>query len=204
MRVLVLGAGVIGVTSAWYLAKAGHEVTVVDRQPGPGLETSFANAGQVSPGYAAPWAAPGVPLKALRWLFMRHRPLVIWPLPDPALARFLGAMLRNCTDAAYRANKARMMRLADYSRDCLIDLRAETAIAYDGRQRGTLQLFRTQAQLDHVGADLAVLNAAVVPYELLDRAGCIAAEPALARAAAPIAGGLRLPDDETGDAHLFT
>lgn len=204
MRVLILGAGVIGVTSAWYLAKAGHEVTVVDRQPGPGLETSFANAGQVSPGYAAPWAAPGVPLKALRWLFMRHRPLVIWPLPDPALARFLAGMLRNCTNAAYRTNKARMMRLADYSRDCLIDLRAETAIAYDGRQRGTLQLFRTQAQLDHVGADLAVLNTAMVPYDLLDRAGCIAAEPALARAAAPIAGGLRLPDDETGDAHLFT
>ena len=90
MRVLVLGSGVVGVTSAWYLLKAGHQVTVLDRQPAPGLETSFANAGQVSPGYSAPWAGPGIPIKAMKWLMMRHRPLVLWPQADGGLYRWLG------------------------------------------------------------------------------------------------------------------
>ncbi|MFN3448104.1 MAG: D-amino acid dehydrogenase [Roseococcus sp.] len=204
MRVLVLGAGVVGVTSAWYLARAGHEVTVLDRQPGPGLETSFANAGQVSPGYSAPWAAPGMPIKALKWLMMRHRPLVLWPSLDHGLYGWLARMLANCTEEAYRRNKARMVRLAEYSRDCLRALRGETGLDYDARSRGTLQLFRTQKQLDSVGADTRVLDAFAVPYELLDRAGCAAAEPALAAVAGKYVGGLRLPGDETGDAHLFT
>ncbi|WP_027284328.1 D-amino acid dehydrogenase [Rubritepida flocculans] len=204
MRVLVLGAGVVGVTSAWYLAQAGHEVTVLDRQPGPGLETSFANAGQVSPGYSAPWAAPGIPVKALKWLMMRHRPLVLWPSLDHGLYGWLARMLANCTEEAYRRNKSRMVRLAEYSRDCLRDLRAETGLDYDARSRGTLQLFRTQKQLDSVGADTRVLDAFGVPYELLDAAGCAAAEPALAAVAGKYVGGLRLPGDETGDAHLFT
>jgi D-amino-acid dehydrogenase len=204
MRVLVLGAGVVGVTSAWYLARAGHEVTVLDRQPGPGLETSFANAGQVSPGYSAPWAAPGMPIKALKWLMMRHRPLVLWPSLDHGLYGWLARMLANCTEEAYRRNKARMVRLAEYSRDCLRALRGETGLDYDARSRGTLQLFRTQKQLDSVGADTRVLDAFGVPYELLDRAGCAAAEPALAAVAGKYVGGLRLPGDETGDAHLFT
>ncbi len=204
MRVIVLGSGVVGVTSAWYLARAGHEVTVLDRQPAPGMETSFANAGQVSPGYSAPWAAPGIPVKALRWLMMRHRPLVLWPQLDQGLYRWLGQMLANCTEAAYGVNKARMVRLAEYSRDCLRDLRAETGIAYDARMRGTLQLFRTQKQLDAVGADTRVLDAFGVPFELLDPAGCIGAEPALRLVPGKFVGGLRLPGDETGDAHLFT
>ena len=119
MRILVLGSGVVGVTSAFYLAKAGHEVTVVDRQAASGMETSFANAGQVSPGYSAPWAAPGIPVKALRWLMIKHRPLVLWPLPDPKLYGWLARMLANCTEDAYRRNKGRMVRLAEYSRDML-------------------------------------------------------------------------------------
>ncbi|MDB5416098.1 MAG: D-amino acid dehydrogenase small subunit [Rubritepida sp.] len=204
MRIVVLGSGVIGVTSAWYLAQAGHEVTVLDRQPAPGLETTFANAGQVSPGYSAPWAGPGIPLKALKWLMMRHRPLVVWPNADGGLYGWLARMLANCTEAAYATNKGRMVRLAEYSRDVLRDLRDETGIAYDQRMQGTLQLFRTQKQLDHVGGDTSVLDAYNVPYELLDPAGCIAAEPALARVAGKYVGGLRLPGDETGDAFLFT
>src|SRR6185312_3061684 len=148
MHVLVLGGGVIGTSSAWYLSRAGFEVTVVDREPGPALETSFANAGEISPGYAAPWAAPGIPLKALKWAFMRHRPLVIWPMMDPAMWRWGLGMLRNCTAARYEINKNRMVRLAEYSRDCLRALRAETGIRYDERSLGTLQLFRTQKQLD--------------------------------------------------------
>lgn len=146
MRIVVLGAGVVGVTSAYELARAGHEVTVVDRQPAAALETSFANAGEISPGYASPWAAPGIPAKALRWMFMKHAPLVIRPRLDAAQVRFLLAILRNCTPAAYAQNKGRMVRLAEYSRDCLTDLRATTGLAFDERQQGTLQLFRSQKQ----------------------------------------------------------
>lgn len=204
MRVLILGSGVVGVTSAWYLARAGHEVTVLDRQPAPGMETSFANAGQVSPGYSAPWAGPGIPIKAMKWLLMRHRPLVFWPQAGGGLYPWLARMLANCTEEAYATNKARMVRIAEYSRDALVALRAETGIQYDQRMQGTLQLFRTQKQLDAVAADVAVLRQSGVAHELLDRPGCIAAEPALARVAEKFLGGLRLPGDETGDAFLFT
>ncbi|GJE01618.1 D-amino acid dehydrogenase [Methylobacterium isbiliense] len=204
MRVLVLGGGVVGVASAYYLARAGHQVTVLDRQPAAGLETSFANAGQVSPGYSAPWAAPGIPLKAMKWLMMRHRPLVLWPSLEPRLYGWLAQMLANCTEEAYRRNKGRMVRLAEYSRDVLRELRRETGITYDHREKGTLQLFRTQKQLDHVAEDTGVLDQYAVAYEVLDPAGCVAAEPALARVRGRLAGGLRLPGDETGDAHLFT
>ena len=204
MKIIVLGAGVVGTTTAYYLHAAGHEVTVLDRQPAAGMETSFANAGQVSPGYSAPWAGPGVPLKAVKWMMMTHRPLVIRPLLDPFMWRWMALMLRNCTEAAYHVNKGRMVRLAEYSRDCLKALRADTALHYDDRQRGTLQLFRTQKQMDHVAEDTSVLDEGGVPYEVLDHAGCLAAEPALAHAKGTILGGLRLPGDETGDAHQFT
>jgi D-amino-acid dehydrogenase len=204
LKVLILGSGVIGVTSAYYLARAGHEVTVIDRQPGPALETSFANAGEVSPGYASPWAGPGVPVKAIKWLLMKHGPLVIRPTADPVMWLFLAKMLRNCTAARYAVNKSRMIPLAEYSRDCLRALRAEIGIHYDERSQGTLQLFRKQQQLDHTADDIAVLKQYGVPYELLDRDGCVAAEPALASVKDKIAGGLRLPQDETGDCQMFT
>ena len=204
MKVLVLGAGVIGVTAAYELAGAGHEVTVVDRQRAPALETSFANAGEVSPGYSAPWAGPGVPLKAIKWLAMHHRPLVIRPRLDLAFVRWVFAMLRNCTEARYELNKSRMVRLAEYSRDCLKALRAETGIAYDERMQGTLQLFRTQKQLDGSASDIAVLKQSGVAFELLDPEGCIRHEPALARVREKFVGGLLLPGDETGDCFKFT
>lgn len=204
MRVLVLGAGVIGVTTAYYLAKQGHEVTVLDRQPGPGLETSFANAGEISPGYASPWAAPDVPVKAIRWMLDRYGPLVARPSLDPAMWRWLFSMLRNCTSKRYAINKARMVSVAEYSRDCLRALRDETGIAYDHRSQGTLQLFRRQAQLDGVGGDIEILQQYGVPFEILDRDGCIRVEPGLAGVRDIIIGGLRLPDDETGDCLMFT
>jgi D-amino-acid dehydrogenase len=204
MKVLVLGAGVIGVTSAFFLAEAGHEVEVVDRQAGPALETSFANAGEVSPGYASPWAGPGVPLKAIKWLFMHHGPLVLRPALDPAMWVFIARMLRNCTAARYAANKSRMVPLAEYSRDVLRDLRERTGIAYDEASRGTLQLFRTEKQVHHAAGDIAVLKQFGVPFEVLDAAGCVAAEPALAAVREKIAGGFRLPGDETGDCQMFT
>ena len=204
MKVVVLGSGVIGVTSAYELAKAGHEVTVVDRQPAAGLETSYANAGEVSPGYSAPWAGPGVPLKAIKWLLMHHRPLVIRPQFDLNFVRWGLAMLRNCTTARYELNKGRMVRLAEYSRDCLKELRAETGLQYDQRTQGTLQLFRTQEQLDGTGADIAILQRYGVRFERLDRAGCIRYEPALAKVQEKFVGGLLLPGDETGDCFKFT
>ena len=204
MKVIVMGAGVVGVASAWYLAEAGHEVVLIDRQPGPALETSFANAGEISPGYASPWAAPAIPVKALRWLFMRHAPLIIAPRLDMAMLRWTLAMLRNCTAARYALNKSRMVRLAEYSRDELIALRERLALDYDQRSQGTLQLFRTQKQLDASAGDIAVLQDYGVPYELLDRDGCVAAEPGLAASRDHFLGGLRLPHDETGDCHIFT
>jgi len=204
MKITILGAGVIGVTSAYYLAKAGHEVTVIDRQPGPALETSFANAGEISPGYSSPWAAPGIPQKAMKWVFMKYAPLIIQPMLDADTWRWVIAMLGNCTSARYAVNKSRMVRLAEYSRDCLIALREETGIEYDGRAKGTLQLFRTQKQLDGIGKDVAVLKSDGVPFSVLDPAGCIAAEPGLAHVREKIVGGLQLPHDETGDCFKFT
>ncbi|WP_265919141.1 D-amino acid dehydrogenase [Cupriavidus nantongensis] len=204
MRVLVLGSGVIGVTSAWYLAKAGHEVTVVDREAGPALGTSFANAGQISPGYASPWAAPGVPLKAIKWMFQEHAPLSIRPDGTLFQLQWMWQMLLNCSAGRYAVNKERMVRLAEYSRDCIRALRAETGIAYEGRQQGTLQVFRTDEQLQGAAKDIAVLEQAGVPYQLLSREELAASEPALAAVRHKLAGGLRLPNDETGDCALFT
>lgn len=204
MKVVILGSGVIGVTTAYFLAKAGHDVTVIDRQPGPGLETSFANAGEISPGYASPWAGPGIPAKAIKWLTMKHGPLVIRPKLDPAMWLWMLQTLRNCTSARYARNKGRMVRLAEYSRDVLRDLRRDTNIAYDNRAQGTLQLFRKQAQVYAAAKDIAVLKDYGVPFEVLDADGCAKVEPALAGVREKIAGGLRLPGDETGDCQMFT
>jgi D-amino-acid dehydrogenase len=204
MKVIVLGAGVIGTTTAYYLARAGAQVTVIDRQPCAANETSFANAGQISPGYSTPWAAPGIPFKAIKWMFQRHAPLAIrldgslWQL------KWMASMLAECNGARYAINKERLMRVAEYSRHCLDALRSDTGIEYEQRTRGTVQLFRTQAQMDAVGRDIDVLKELGVPYELLSKDELKTAEPALAYASVPLAGGLRLPSDETGDCHLFT
>ena len=204
MRIVILGSGVVGVASAWYLAKAGHEVTVIDRQPGAALETSAGNAGQISPGYAAPWAAPGVPLKAVKWMFERHAPLAIRLDGSRFQLEWMWNMLRNCDMRHYQQNKSRMVRIAEYSRDCLKALREETGIAYEGRQGGTLQLFRTAQQYESASKDIAVLQQAGVPYELLEANQLARVEPALAATQHKLTGGLRLPNDETGDCQLFT
>lgn len=204
MKIVVLGAGVVGVTTAYYLAKDGHDVTVIERHAGPAMETSFANAGEISPGYASPWAAPGVPLKAIRWLLMRHAPLIVKPALDPEMLIWTGAMLSNCTKARYAINKARMLRLASYSRSLLEEVRNETGIQYDQRMQGTLQLFRSDRQMAAARKDIDVLQQSGIMFEVLDRQGCVSAEPGLAHTTATIAGGLRLPGDETGDCRLFT
>ena len=204
MKVVVMGAGVIGVTTAYYLARQGAEVTVLDRQMGPGLETSYANAGELSYGMTSPWAAPGIPMKALKWLFMKRRPLFIWPLISPTMWAWGVQMLRNCNDDSYRINKSRMVRISNYSRDVMPELIAETGIEYDGRAQGTLQLFRTEKQLKGSKADQEILAEYDSPYEVLDRDGCIAAEPALAAVRDKFVGGLRLTADRTGDCRMFT
>lgn len=204
MKVIVLGGGVLGVSTAWYLAKAGCEVTVLERQEGVALETSFGNAGQISPGYSTPWAAPGIPLKAAKWLFQRHAPLAVKPDGSLYQLQWIAKMLANCNEDAYAVNKSRMMRLAEYSRDKMKELRAETGIGYEARQGGTLQLFRSQAQVDGVSKDIAVLKECGVDFKVLDRDGCAEVEPALASVKHKLTGGLQLPNDETGDCNLFT
>ncbi|RZL67624.1 MAG: D-amino acid dehydrogenase [Variovorax sp.] len=204
MNVVVLGGGVIGITTAYYLAKSGAKVTVLDRQAGPAMETSFANAGQISPGYSTPWAAPGIPLKALKWMFQKHAPLAIRLDGSLFQLQWMAQMLRNCSPARYAENKERMMRVAEYSRACLQQLRADTGIEYEQRTGGTLQLFRTEAQLAAVQRDIAVLRECNVPFELLSADQLADVEPSLAQARDRLAGGLRLPNDETGDCHRFT
>jgi len=204
MRVVVLGAGIIGVTTAYYLARLGAEVEVLDRQRGPGLETSFANAGELSYGMTSPWAAPGIPWKAVKWMFMRHRPLFIWPSLSPNMWRWCTQMLANCNASAYATNKGRMVRVSNYSRDSLTELMHELPIEFDQRELGTLQLFRKQKQLDASKADQDILARYDSPFEVLDRDGCIAAEPGLVHVAHKFVGGLRLLADRTGDCRMFT
>ena len=204
MKVIVLGAGVVGITTAYDLASAGAEVTVLDRQPGPALETSYANAGQVSPGYSTPWAAPGIPFKALKWMFQRDAPLAIRPDGSLWQLRWMYAMLRNCNASRYAQNKQRMMRLAEYSRDCLRDLRQQLGLQYEQRSGGTLQVFRSRVQFEAAQRDIEVLRECGVDHQLLGADELAAVEPALAQARDRLVGGLRLPNDETGDCRLFT
>lgn len=204
MKVVVLGSGVVGVTTAYYLALAGHDVVVVDRQCGPALETSFGNAGEISPSYASPWAGPDIPGKVLTWLLMRYSPLVLRPKADWQMIQWMIATLGQCTAARYARNKSKMVRLANFSRQMLISLRSQTGIEYDHRTQGTLVLLRTQSQCDGIAKDVQVLKSYGVPFEILDQKGCLDVEPGLSRARDRFVGGLRLANDETGDCYKFS
>lgn len=194
----------IGVTSAWYLQQAGHEVTVVERQAAVASETSHANGGQVSWGAGTPWAAPGVPLQALKWMFRRHSPLVLRPRLDPAMWRWLFQMLANCTSGRFAVNLERVLRVSRYSHECLVTLRPETGIHYDERSSGVLELFRTAKEFDEAARESAMFGKWGVDCQLLDRAGCLARESALSAAKEKIVGGLLFPGDESGDCLQFT
>lgn len=203
MEVIVLGSGVVGLTSAWYLSQKGHKVTVIDRQPRAAEETSFANAGQISYGYSSPWAAPGIPSKAVKWLFEKHAPFKIHPSADPEMLSWMLKMLNNCQLNRYQINKARMLAIANHSRKCLIDLRQHHNIQYEGRQKGTLQVFRDPKQLIAIEKDMKLLEQSGTRFELLNIEQCIKQEPGLDPVKTKLVGGLYLPDDETGDCFLF-
>jgi D-amino-acid dehydrogenase len=179
-------------------------VTVVDRQPGPGLETSFANAGNVCPSYATPWAAPGMRWKAARWLLERDAPLAVRWRADARLLGWAASWLANCSHRRFEQNKRRMQRLSRYSLACLQRLRESAGLHYEETTQGILQLLRTDRELAAVGDHTRILEAAGIPHRVLDPKGCIDIEPGLAYARVPFAGGLHLPADETGDCRLFT
>ncbi|NMG73250.1 D-amino acid dehydrogenase [Aromatoleum diolicum] len=204
MHVLVLGAGVTGVTTAWYLAKAGFQVSVVDRQPGAALETSHANGGQISISHPEPWANPGAPRTALRWLGREDAPLLFRPHADPAQWRWALAFLRECLPQRTRRNTAAVASLAVHSGERLRALRAETGITYDQLERGILHLFFTPAEFDHARTKLPMLEAHGIRARACGSDECVAIEPALAGVRDELAGGLYAPDDESGDACRFT
>ena len=204
MRVLVLGGGVVGVTSAWYLAADGHEVTVVDRQPGPALETSFANGGQISASYAEPWANPGAPLKILKWLARDDAPLLFRPRFDARQWRWGLQFLIECLPSRTRHNTIQCLNLALYSRDCLQALRAETGIRYDHLERGILQFYTEPDEFER-GVDAAALMREYgCDRDVKTPDECVAIEPALAQCRDQLAGGIFTATDESGDAQRFT
>ena len=201
MHVAVIGAGIIGVTSAYYLRQQGFEVTVIERNPGVAQETSFANAGVIAPGYIAPWAQPGMPAKLLQYLFKGDAPVVFRPRFDLAQWRWLARWLSECRLERFRRNKARMQRLAFYSRDCLHALRQRHGVEYEQTQ-GYLQLFRTEREVERSAPARALLKEAGVLHVLLSGADCRRLEPSLVEGT-PLAAGLHLPEDETGNCAYF-
>lgn len=203
MHVIVLGAGVIGVTTAWHLREAGCDVTVIEREADVAQATSLGNAGVIAPGYVTPWAAPGMPGKILKYLFKPASPLIFRPTLDAAQWRWIARWLRECEFERFRVNKQRMQRIAYYSRACLHAFRERYPFDY-GASRGYLQLLRGAFDVDMVQPALKVLRDAGIAFRELDAAGCTAIEPGLRWARQAPVGGIYLPDDEAGDCARFT
>jgi D-amino-acid dehydrogenase len=204
VQVLVLGTGVIGVTSAWYLGADGHRVTLLDRQPGAGLETSFANGGQISVSQAQPWANPQAPVKILKWLGDESAPLMF--RPSASLRQWAWGLrfLYECLPGRTRENTLQILRLAIYSAAQLRRLRAESGIAYDHLERGLLQLYYERDEFERAAVHAELIRRGGVEVQACSTERCFEIEPALARSAVRPAGGLYAPTDESGDAHLFT
>jgi D-amino-acid dehydrogenase len=203
MKTIVLGGGVIGVASAFYLCQQGCEVTVIEREPDVALATSFGNAGVIAPGYVTPWAAPGMPAKILKYLFKQASPLIFRPTFDLAQWRWIARWLRECDLERFRVNKQRMQRIAYYSRDCLHEFRGRHPFDY-GRSQGYLQLFRSEYDVELAQPALAVLRDAGIAHREVSAAQCVEIEPGLRWASQAPLSGLYLPDDEAGDCARFT
>ena len=204
MKVVVLGAGVIGVTSAWYLAKDGHDVTVLDRQPQAGLETSFANGGQISVSHAEPWANPGAPAKILKWLGREDAPLLFRLRADPRQWSWGLKFLFECLPSRTRHNTLTILRLGLYSRDMLKALRRETGVQYDHLEKGILQIHTDAAEFEAAHARVELLRSHGCEMHIKSVAQCMELEPALRSSRIGLIGGTFAPDDESGDAHQFT
>ena len=204
MRVLILGSGIIGTTSAYYLAKQGHDVTVIDRQNSVALETSHANAGQLSYSFSSPWAAPGLPLSLIKWMLSKYPPLIVNPKLNSETVKFLYQMLKNCNSKSYEINKSRMVRVSNFSQKCLLELEKDVDIFYEQRQKGSLLLFKSAKQIENIKKDLSLLEKLNIQHELLDLNGCIQAEPGLHHVKCEFTGGLRFANDCTGNCYLFT
>lgn len=203
MKTIVLGGGVIGVATAFYLRERGCDVTVIEREVDVALSTSFGNAGVIAPGYVTPWAAPGMPAKIAKYMFQPASPLIFRPTFDPAQWRWIARWFRECDLARFRVNKQRMQRVAYYSRACLHEFRSRYPFEY-GRSKGYLQLFRSDYDVELAQPALAVLRDAGVPHREVSAAECATIEPGLRWARRTPVSGLYLPDDEAGDCARFT
>jgi len=204
MKVLVLGAGVIGVTSAWYLAESGHDVIVLERQPGPAMETSGANGGQISAAHAEPWAKPSALPKILRWLGREDAPLLFRWRADVDQWRWALGFLAECIPGRFERSVLRLAELARYSRDQLVSLRERTGIEYDGLQRGILHFCTDRQEFESLARHAEAMRRHGAERKVLSAAECLALEPALRHSEVPLAGGVFAPTDESGDAQRFT
>jgi len=204
MKVLVLGAGVVGVTSAWYLASAGHEVTVIDRQTGAGLETSFANGGQISASHGEPWANPGAPWRVLKWLGQEDAPLLFRLRADPAQWRWALSFLRECTASRTHFNTDKILKLAEYSRHCLGALRSSVAIENHQMTQGILHFYTNEVEFAEAIYGAEAIRKFGAERQVLSVAEAVAREPALAASRDKLVGATYCSTDESGDAHEFT
>ena len=204
MRVIVLGAGLLGTTSAYFLSQLGHEVTVVDRQATPGAETSFANGGQISVSHAEPWANPSAPLKVLQWLGKEDAPLLFRIRADMRQWLWGLQFLRECSPARTRHNIEQIVRLGTYSRDTLQQLRADTGIQYAQRTQGILHFYTSQKEFDGAQAPAEQMRALGCERHVISADAAVALEPALAHIRPQLAGATYTAEDESGDANRFT
>ena len=204
MHILVMGAGVVGTTTAWYLQKQGHQVTVVDRQNQAGLETSYANGGQISVSHAEPWANPSAPLKVMKWLFQPDAPLLFRPRLDPAQWRWALSFLGQCTSARAAHNIRQMVNLGTYSRSQLQALRKEAGIEYNHLEKGILHFYTNPAEFDGAMEPTRIMQDLGCDRQIIDADRAVELEPALKPIRNRIAGATYTSEDESGDARMFT
>ncbi|MBE28867.1 D-amino acid dehydrogenase small subunit [bacterium] len=204
MKVVVLGAGIIGTTSAYFLAKQGHEVTVIDRQDSVSMETSHANAGCLSYGFTSPWASPGLPFSVLKWALTGRSPLIINPNISIETIKFLYRMYKNCNSQSYEINKSRMLRVANYSQKALLEIETDFDFFYEQKKQGSLQLFWDSKEIDKTKKDIAILDKFNIKSQLLSTEDCIKIEPGLQYVKNKLVGGIQFMDDFTGNCYLFS
>ena len=204
MKVVVLGAGIIGTTSAYFLAKQGHEVTVIDRQDSVSMETSHANAGCLSYGFTSPWASPGLPFSVLKWVLTGRSPLIINPNMSVETIKFLYRMYKNCNSRSYEINKSRMLRVANYSQKALLEIETDFDLYYEQKKQGSLQLFWDSKEIKKTQKDIAILDKFNINSKLLSAEECVKIEPGLQYVKNKLAGGIQFMDDFTGNCYLFS